>query len=260
MKLETKDQFRAITIIPARMGSSRFPGKPLAKILDKPMIQHVYEGCIGAKNIETTLVATCDAEIYEFVSSIGGNVVMTSRSHERASDRCAEAIDIFEQANNKKFDFVVMVQGDEPMVKADMIDAALAPLILDSDINVSNMVASLTSDDLTNPNVIKVVTNRLGDAMYMSRKDIPAFAEQEGYGMSGKQVCIIPFRREFLATYSSLAPTPLEVIESIDMLRVLEHGLNVRMIPTALKTHPVDTKEDVAKVIELMRANDSAIE
>ncbi len=258
MKLKTRDRIRAITIIPARMGSSRFPGKPLADILDKPMIQHVYEGCSGAKNIETTLVATCDTEIYEFINSIGGNVVMTSASHERASDRCAEAINIFEQTNNKKFDFVVMVQGDEPMVKAEMIDAALAPLILEPNIEVSNLVAPLTSDDLTNPNVIKVVTNQLGDAMYMSRKDIPAFAEQEGYGMCGKQVCIIPFRREFLTTYSSLAPTPLEVIESIDMLRVLEHGLKVRMIPTAMKTHPVDTIEDIAKVIELMHANDSA--
>lgn len=247
---------KVITVIPARMGSSRFPGKPLADILGKPMIQHVYEQCCKSVNVDKTVVATCDVEIYDFVRSIGGDAVMTANTHERASDRCAEAVEKIERHCGGSFDFVVMVQGDEPMVCPEMIDEALSPLLINNEVQVSNLVGRITSEELENPNIIKVVTNRHGNALYMTRKPIPANVEQQGLGVCGKQVCVIPFTRQFLKTYTELSPTPLEVSESIDMLRVLEHGFAVRMVPTKFNSQPVDTAQDLLKVIELMNVDE----
>lgn len=242
-----------LAIIPARMGSSRFPGKPMATIFGKPMIGHVYEHVSRSKCLLMTAVATCDEEIYDYIVSIGGNAVMTQDGHERASDRCAEALLKLEEVNAIKYDIVVMVQGDEPMTHPNMIDEAVKPMLHDSNINVTNLLGKIKSvSEFEDRNCIKVVCDLDGNAMYFSREAIPTRYKNESVEMR-KQVCVIPFRRDYLLEYTKLAPTPLEVAESVDMMRILEHGMKVRMVPTAFDTQSVDTPEDLEKVRALMK-------
>ena len=181
---------KVLALIPARMGSSRFPGKPLAPINGKPMIQHVFENVQSSRALFHTYVATCDREIYDFVQSHNGRAVMTSSSHERASDRCAEALVALESMNTLTYDIVVMVQGDEPMVTADMIDVSLAPLLENPSIDVVNLYSPITSSEASNPNVIKVVMDRNLNALYFSRQVIPWYSEIQHPDYC-KQVCII---------------------------------------------------------------------
>jgi 3-deoxy-manno-octulosonate cytidylyltransferase (CMP-KDO synthetase) len=245
---------RILALIPARMGSSRFPGKPMAKILGKPMLGHVYERVSRNELLTLTAVATCDPEIAEYVTGIGGRAVMTSERHERASDRCAEALVAIEAQDGVRFDIVVMVQGDEPMTHPGMITEAVRPMLEDPSLQIVNLIGKIESArEFEDRNCIKVVCDRDGNALYLSREPIPTRSKQPAVPM-GKQVCIIPFRRDFLVQYTQMAPTPLEIAESVDMLRVLEHGMKLRMIPTVHDTHAVDTPADLALVEQLMRA------
>ena len=244
---------KILALIPARMGSGRFPGKPMAPILGKPMIGHVYEGVALSPLLDKVAVATCDKEIYEYIESIGGVAVMTGNHHERASDRCAEALLKLEQANNMKFDIVVMVQGDEPMTHPDMIAEAVQPLLDDSSLNVVNLLGKIKDiAEFEDRNCIKVVCDLNLNALYFSREPIPTRCKIDDIQM-GKQFCIIPFRRDFLIEYTRLAPTPLEIAESVDMMRVLEHGMKVRMASTKHNTQAVDTPDDLYKVEYLLR-------
>jgi len=242
-----------LAFIPARMGSSRFPRKPLEKILGKPMIGHVYERVSKCDLLIKTVVATCDKEILEYIESIGGEAVMTGSHHERASDRCAEALIYLEKKDRIKYDIIVMVQGDEPMTHPNMIIEAVSPMLDDPEILVTNLLSNIESiEEFEDRNCIKVVCDLNSDALCFSREPIPT--RKYGKVEMKKQVCIIPFRREFLLRYTSLEPTPLEIAESVDMMRVLEYGQKVRMIPTFYNTHAVDTVEDLKKVEELMQA------
>jgi 3-deoxy-manno-octulosonate cytidylyltransferase (CMP-KDO synthetase) len=237
-----------LALIPARMGSSRFPGKPMAQILGKPMIGHVYERVARCPLVTETAVATCDRAIHDYILSIRGKAVMTSDAHERASDRCAEALLVIEKQTRQRFDIVVMVQGDEPMVHPDMIGEALGPMLQDPAIPVANLLAPIHDpQEFEDRNCIKVVCDLEGNALYFSREPIPSRFQGQAIPM-GKQICIIPFRRDFLLEYNRLPPTPLESAESIDMLRILEHGRKVRMIATAHRTHAVDTPDDLRRV------------
>lgn len=240
---------KILALIPARMASSRFPGKPLAKILGKPMIGHVYERVAQSQLLDAVAVATCDLEIAKYIESIGGIAIMTSDKHERASDRCAEALIKFEAIQGYQYDIVVMIQGDEPMTHPDMISEAIQPLIEDPTVRVVNLLGEIRDDvEFEDRNCIKVVCDLDLNALYFSREPIPT-RSNVGKVPMGKQVCVIPFRRDFLLEYNAMAPTPLEISESIDMLRVLEHGIKVRMAPTKYKTQSVDTPEDLEKVI-----------
>ena len=241
-----------LALIPARMGSSRFPGKPMAKILGKPMIGHVYERVSKCDLLIKTVVATCDQEILEYIESIGGEAVMTSDHHERASDRCAEALGYLEKRNRIKYDIIVMVQGDEPMTYPNMITEAVAPMLDDPGILVTNLLGNIENiEEFEDRNCIKVVCDLNSDALYFSREPIPT--RKFGNVPMKKQVCIIPFRRDFLLKYTKLEPTPLEIVESVDMMRVLENGLKVHMVPTKYQTHAVDTPSDLHKVEWLMK-------
>ncbi len=243
---------KILALIPARMGSSRFPGKPMAKILGTPMIGHVYDRVSKNQSLYMTAVATCDAEISSYIQSIGGRAVMTGDHHERASDRCAEALKIIESEEGIEFDIVVMIQGDEPMTHPDMLTEAIEPLLNDSSVRVVNLLGDIISDEeFEDRNCIKVVCDLNLDAIYFSREPIPTHSK----GIKAKlykQVCVIPFRRDFLIEYTNLAPTPLEIAESVDMLRVLEHGYKVRMAPTKHKSYSVDTPTDLRKVEQIM--------
>lgn len=241
-----------IALIPARMGSSRFPGKPMAKINGKPMIGHVYERVSQSPLLQQTVVATCDIEIFDYIKSIGGNAIMTGDNHERASDRCAEALEKLEKTNNIKYDIIVMVQGDEPMTHPNMIDEAVRPMISDPNILVTNLLAKIENEeDFKDRNCIKVVCDLMNNALYFSREPIPTQFKINNVPMF-KQVCVIPFRRDFLLEYIKLDPTPLEIVESVDMMRILEHGYKVKMIPTAYDTKAVDTLEDLIKVEKIL--------
>lgn len=245
---------KCLALIPARMGSSRFPGKPMARILGKPMIGHVYERVSRSPLLTLTAVATCDQEIYDYIVSIGGVAVMTGSQHERASDRCAEALAKLEQKNRERYDIVVMVQGDEPMTHPDMISEAVQPLLDDPEVKVVNLLGEIKDTaEFEDRNCIKVVCDLKGNALYFSREPIPTRAKADKIPM-GKQVCVIPFRRDFLLEYTRMAPTPLEIAESVDMMRVLEHGLKVRMAPTRHKSYSVDTEADRVRVEGYMRS------
>ena len=242
-----------LALIPARMGSSRFPGKPMAKILGKPMIGHVYERVSKCDLLIKTVVATCDQEILEYIESIGGEAVMTSNHHERASDRCAEALGYLEKQYGIQYDIIVMVQGDEPMTHPNMISEAVTPMLDDPEILVSNLLGDIENiEEFEDRNCIKVVCDQQSNAIYFSREPIPTRSKGDIVPMK-KQVCVIPFTRAFLLEYTELPPTPLEIAESIDMMRVLEYGMRVRMIPTKHQTFAVDTKEDLVKVEKLMK-------
>ena len=247
---------RLIAIIPARMSSSRFPGKPMAELHGRPMIRHVYEGTISCPLLDLTIVATCDVEIADYVRSIGGRAVMTSNQHVRATDRCAEALEIVEEEDGIRFDIAVMVQGDEPMTKPEMITSAVEPLFEDPLIPVTTLLGSISSmDELHDPNFIKITCDKFGNALYFSRAPIAGTVD---LAEIGRHVAIISFRRDFLFEYASMASTPLEKSEAIDMLRVLEHGYQVRMVPTDLPSHAVDTPEDLEKVSTMMAAHEAS--
>lgn len=248
---------KILAIIPARLGSSRFPGKPLKEILGKPMIGHVYEKVSKCSKLAATIVATCDEEIASYIRSIGGTAVMTSSSHTRASDRCAEALVSFENHTSEKYDIVVMVQGDEPMTEPGMIEEAVSPLLSNDSVLVSNLMARIESiDEFNDRNCIKVVCDLNDNAMFLSREPIPTSQGKE-ISDAFKQVCVIPFKRDFLLKYIGLEPTQFEIIESIDMLRVLEHGYKVKMVRTEFPSHAVDTAEDLIKVEALMKSKHS---
>jgi 3-deoxy-manno-octulosonate cytidylyltransferase (CMP-KDO synthetase) len=243
-----------ISIIPARMGSSRFPGKPMADILGMPMIGHVYKRVKMSKLLSQVYVATCDEEIYNYIESIGGKAIMTSNCHERCSDRCAEAMLKIEKDENIKVDIMVMVQGDEPLTFPEMIDEAVAPMLEDNSMIITNLVADLhTVKEFEDPNEVKVVMDKQNNALYFSREPIPSRKKGILDVPMKKQVCVIPFTRDFLLEYNKMEPTPLEIIESVDMMRILENGMKVKMIPTQYETKAVDTKEDLERVVAMMK-------
>tara|TARA_B110000438_G_C15820438_1_gene654153 strand:+ start:5069 stop:5839 length:771 start_codon:yes stop_codon:yes gene_type:complete len=242
-----------VAIIPARMGSSRFPGKPMAKIHGIPMIGHCYHRTSMCQEVKNTYVATCDKEIYDYILSINGKAIMTSDSHERASDRTAEAMLKIEKESNELIDIVVMVQGDEPMITPEMITQSLKPFKSKKEVNVVNLMAEMrTIEEFEDPNEVKVVIDRNNDAMYFSREPIPSRKKGVIDVQMLKQVCIIPFRRDYLLTFNELEETALEKIESVDMLRVIENGGKVRMVMIDQQTLSVDTMQDLENVEKMM--------
>jgi 3-deoxy-manno-octulosonate cytidylyltransferase (CMP-KDO synthetase) len=243
---------RIIGVIPARMGSTRFPGKPLAIVRGVPMLGHVYFRSRLNRRLAGIYIATCDEDVRRYAMSIGAACIMTSPCHERASDRTAEAATTIEARSGVPVDAVVMIQGDEPMVCPEMLDEALEPLIREPGVQVVNLMAEVDATAAVDANEIKVVVARNGNALYFSRHPVP-WRQASSAGNVFKQVCVIPFRREFLARFAALEPTDLERAESIDMLRALEHGYAVRMARTSHATKSIDTPEDLAIVEALMR-------
>ena len=249
-----------IGIVPARMASTRFPGKPLEKILGIPMIGHVYQRCKLSEILNEVYVATCDNVIYDYIESIGGKAVMTAESHQRAADRVAEALINIEKSKGEKIDIVVMIQGDEPMIVPQMIELAVNPLINDQSVKVSNLMKKVKSNkEWIDPNEVKVVVDNNDNALYFSREPIPSEKKYSGEITAYKQVCIMPFRRNTLLEYLDLSPTQLEIIESVDMNRFLEHGISIKMIESDYQSYAVDTKADLQFVEKAMK-NDHLID
>jgi 3-deoxy-manno-octulosonate cytidylyltransferase (CMP-KDO synthetase) len=243
---------RVIGIIPARYGSSRLPGKALKLILGKPMIQRVFERCQTARILNSLWVATDDERIAQAVAAVGGRAIMTSPHHPSGTDRLAEAVTKLEG------DIVVNLQGDQPFLDATMIEEAVQPLLDDPGLPMSTLMHPITRpEDLTNPSVVKVVVDCAGNALYFSRSLIP-YPRQNVPHHVFEHVGLYVYRRDFLITLAGLVPTPLEQIESLEQLRVLEHGHKLRVVETRTRDHEftgfsVDTAEDVARAEEMLR-------
>jgi 3-deoxy-manno-octulosonate cytidylyltransferase (CMP-KDO synthetase) len=234
---------RIVAIIPARFESTRLPGKPLALIAGRPMIEHVYRRAADARGVDAVVVATDDDRIAAAVEHFGGIVRMTQRTHRTGTDRVAEV------ARALPCDIVVNVQGDEPMIEPEMIAAVIEPLAESAIVEMSTLRRAITDPaDLVNPHVVKVVVDRLGDALYFSRSPIPH------HGPAFKHVGLYGYRRDFLLSFAALPQTPLETGESLEQLRALEHGLRIRTIETRYDSIGVDTPEDLERVRRLCGA------
>jgi len=235
----------ALCIIPARMASSRFPGKPLAPLLGLALVLHVLERCRGADQLSRVVVATCDREIFDAVIAYGGEAVMTADSHPGCVDRTEEAVDILapELADE---DLVLMVQGDEILVSPEMINRVVsryrqqqAPVV-----NLASRIGDPRDHD--DPNTVKVVAAPDGRALYFSRAPIPSRFRSDEVPMY-QQTGVIGFSASFLRTFGTLSRTPLEIAEQIDMMRALEHGYEIQLVFTESETLGVDTPVDLAR-------------
>lgn len=242
-----------LAVIPARMSASRYPGKPMVEILGIPMIGHCFIRTKMSKKVNHVYVATCDKIIYDYIKSIGGDVVMTSDIHERATERSAEALIKIEESLKIKFDNIVMVQGDEPLVFPEQIDKSIEVLEKDK-FTVSNLMKKLDAiEDINNPNNVKVVFNNFGKALYMSRSVIPSekkFSEEINYY---RQLGLIAFSRESLLNFIELKPSRLEIIESVDMNRFLENDYAIKMVETLLEVDAIDVPSDLVRVESKMK-------
>ena len=232
-----------IVVIPARYDSTRLPGKALADIGGRPMIEHVYRRAAEARTISSVIVATDDERIVEAVRAFGGDVRMTSADHRSGTDRLAEI------ARATDCDLVVNVQGDEPLVEPAMIDEAVAPFATDPALRMSTLRRRLTdAADFRNPNVTKVVVDRDGYALYFSRAPIPYQREDSPAAPAWRHVGLYVYRRECLLLLAGLAPTALEQSEALEQLRALEHGIRIKAVETQYDSIGVDTPDDLERV------------
>jgi 3-deoxy-manno-octulosonate cytidylyltransferase (CMP-KDO synthetase) len=245
-------------VIPARYGSTRFEGKPLADILGKPMIQYVYEGVRQSKLIEEVIVATDDQRIIEAVQSFGGKAEMTSPTHSSGTDRVAEV------AKKLKAEIIVNVQGDEPLIKGNIIDKAIRPLLTDDTLPMSTLMTRIDEvRDWLNPHIVKVVVDQKNFALYFSRSPIPfprdlqiGRLESNPFGTNRplpkrvfKHIGVYVFRKKFLLHFSKMKPSPLEKLEKLEQLRALENGHRIIVTPVNYEPLSVDTPDDLQKVI-----------
>ncbi len=237
-----------IAIIPARMGSTRFPGKPLACICGKPMIQHVYEKAVACKLIERVVVATDNPAVQQAVQAFGGEVFMTSRDHQTGTDRVAEVARILDAA------IIVNIQGDEPLLPPDAIEMAIRPLIDDASLVMSTLKTALKpEDDPRDPNIVKVATDARGHALYFSRSPIPFRRNDTPAAQLYRHIGLYVFRRSFLFEFTTLPQTPLEQAESLEQLRALEHGHSIFVAETLYYPLGVDVPSDIDRVEAILR-------
>lgn len=241
-----------VGIIAARMSSTRFPDKPLAPIRGMPMIGHVYYRSRLAAGLDSVWIATCDQAIARYAATIGADAVMTANTHERATDRIAEALPYIEKRTGTRVDVALLIQGDEPLLMPAMLDELVEPMRRGG-IQIANLICPIASvAEFEDPNTVKVTRDRQGNALYLSREPIPSRQKYGGDVPMWKQLGLIAFTREALLEYTKLPPTPLEIIESVDMNRVLEHGHRLMMIETSHRTTAVDTPGDLTRVETLM--------
>jgi 3-deoxy-manno-octulosonate cytidylyltransferase (CMP-KDO synthetase) len=234
---------RIIGVIPARYDSTRLPGKPLVNIAGKPMIQHVWERSKRSKLIDKLIVATDDRRIFDAVKGFGGKAVMTSKKHESGTDRIGEAV------KKLKYRIVVNIQGDEPFMDPKNIDRAIKPLISDKKLNVSTLCYEIAnSDEIGNPNIVKVVFDKNFDALYFSRYPLP-------YNRIGslkikyyKHIGLYVYRRDYLLKLVRMKQSGLEEAEKLEQLRILESGEKIKVVLTNIDSHSVDTEDDLNKL------------
>ncbi len=249
-----------VALIPARFASSRLPGKPLVELLGRPMIQHVYERVTAATRVDRVVVATDDPSILETVHRFGGHAVMTSTEHPSGSDRIAEALELLSADTAGSVSAVLNVQGDEPMIDPDLLNRLVEKLVGGSAACVTAVSRIESSRDLFDTNVVKVVL-RDGDVpLYFSRSPIPCMRdlppeEWSTATLYHRHIGIYAYRPDALRAFVAAPPSSLETAEQLEQLRLLELGLEMRVVRTEYAGHSVDTPEDVMRVEELMRVS-----
>jgi len=228
-------------VIPARFASSRFPGKALASLAGKPIIQHVFERASLARYLHNVVIATDDERIRDAARSFGAPVRMTSADHLSGTDRVAEV------AESEKAGVVVNIQGDEPLLDPAAIDAAVLALANDSEVEMATLAKRIEDpSEISDPNVVKVVTDLRGDAIYFSRSAIPY--AREGRAAHFKHIGLYVYRRDFLLAYSGLPVGPLEQAEHLEQLRALENGHRIRVVEASYESFSVDTPQDLERI------------
>ncbi len=256
------NQSDVLAVIPARWGSTRFPGKPIAKLSGHPVVEHVYRRALRARLVSRVVVATDDDRIADEVRAFGGEVCMTRADHPSGTDRVAEvaAADEYE-----KFEFFVNVQGDEPLIHPEDIDAAVRPMLGDSPPVMSTLGVPIREvEDFLDPNVVKVVVDGSGDALYFSRSPIPYFREVCGMSRVSAEILrehweelqprpvkhlgLYVYRKNYLLRLASLSPSPFEQAEGLEQLRFLEDGARIRVIQIENDSIGVDVPEDLARL------------
>jgi 3-deoxy-manno-octulosonate cytidylyltransferase (CMP-KDO synthetase) len=240
---------KILGVIPARFASTRFPGKVLAQIAAKSMLQHVYERASLSTYLTSVIIATDDEGICTVARKFGARVRMTRSDHLSGTDRVAEV------ASAEDVEIVVNIQGDEPLISPDAIDAAILPLVHEPDLVMGTLKKRIEDPrEITDPNVVKVVTNRSGDAVYFSRCAIPFAREPSGGTPYFKHIGLYVYRRDFLLAYPALPVGPLEAAERLEQLRALENGFSIRVVETEYESLGVDTPQDLQRVSELFNA------
>jgi 3-deoxy-manno-octulosonate cytidylyltransferase (CMP-KDO synthetase) len=237
-----------VAIIPARYESTRLPGKPLADLRGQPMIRRVYERTARAAGVDRVLVATDDARIRAAVESFGGEAVMTRSDHPTGTDRIAEVAAALDA------EVVVNVQGDLPLLDPDMVAAAVAPMRADENLPMATLKTPIRDrGEMDNPNVVKVVTDRAGFALYFSRSPIPFWRDgAEGDILAYRHIGLYVYRRDFLLSFARLEPTPLERAERLEQLRALERGFRIKVVEVSDAAVEVDTMEDLERARALL--------
>ena len=239
-----------VGIIPARYDSKRLPGKPLVLIHDRPMIQHVYQRASEATTLQQLVVATDDPRIQKAVTQFGGEVLMTSPEHPSGTDRVAEAARKLILTDDA---IVVNIQGDEPLLRAEMIDSLVQNLQENSDFPMTTLAYPDTDkNDRTDPGVVKVVLDAKGRALYFSRSPIPAVRDRSSPPPYYKHLGFYGYRNGFLQEFTKLSPGVLEKLEKLEQLRALEHGFSISVVITPFDSISVDTPEDLARVRKIM--------
>lgn len=239
---------RVLGVIPARFGARRFPGKPLAPIAGRPLVRWVWEGARGAKRLDRLVVATEDPRIVEACRGFGAEAVLTSAEHPTGTHRAAEA------AARSGAEIVVNIQGDEPLIEGQAIDAVVAALEEDPEVPMATLAHPAEADALDDPNRVKVVLDRAGFALYFSRSPIPARHAPGAAPPLWQHAGLYAYRSDFLAHFLELAPTPAEQAESLEQLRALEHGYRIRVVTVeGWRSAPVDVPEDVARVEAVLK-------
>ncbi len=238
----------ATAIIPARFGSTRFPGKPLADKTGKPLIQHVVEQAHKAQTVGRVVVATDDQRIYDAVLAFGGEAVMTRTDHPNGTSRLAEAVQAIDPPPDDDA-IILNVQGDEPEIEPDVIDQLVTGLANDPDAPMATLASPFADDeDPSDPNIVKLIVDQNGHALYFSRSLIPHHRDAPSALSTHtsaflKHPGLYAYRRGFLLKYVTLPPTPLEEAEKLEQLRALEHGYKIAVIKTQVRHHGIDTPE-----------------
>ena len=241
---------QVVCIIPSRYESSRFPGKPLADLCGKPMIQHVYERVLRAKSVSSAAVATDDERIFRAVRAFGGRAVMTSPRHRSGTDRIAEAADQLALGEDA---IVVNIQGDQPLFEPVQVDEVVGPLKDDPSIPMSTLIYRIIRDEeITHPNAVKVVFDNRFFALYFSRATVPFVRDPDKKAGYYKHHGIYAYRRAFLRTFTALAEGVLERLEALEQLRALEHGHRIRVVITPHDSVEVDTPAELERVRRLI--------
>ncbi|MDQ5987177.1 MAG: 8-amino-3,8-dideoxy-manno-octulosonate cytidylyltransferase [Syntrophus sp. SKADARSKE-3] len=246
-------EMNVVCVIPSRYESSRFPGKPLADLCGKPMIQHVYERVLRSKRVSQAAVATDDRRIFEAVTAFGGRAIMTASFHRSGTDRIAEASALLGLADD---DIVVNIQGDQPLFEPSQIDEVVAPLIGDPSIPMSTLIYRIVRDEeIADPNAVKTVFDHDGFALYFTRATVPYARDREKAAEYYKHHGIYAYRRHFLNAFTHLPEGTLERLESLEQLRALEFGYKIKVVITALDSVEVDTPHELARVKAILQGS-----